>query len=96
MSLREHQIRSRRHGFTDDEHEEGTRSRSKPAKPAMRVTTKKVEYNEPKDDMRRLIGQAAVRTGIAILAVPDPLPFVDEVAGITLVAGGTYLIATSE
>jgi hypothetical protein len=30
----------------------------------------------------------AIRTGVTILAVPDPLPVVDEVIGVTLIAGG--------
>jgi hypothetical protein len=92
--MREHQIRNRSGGFYPEEHDEGTRSRSKAAEPPMRVTTTE-ELEQASDGMRRMVGQAAVRTGIAILAVPDPIPIIDEVAGITLVVGGTYLIATS-
>ncbi len=35
-----------------------------------------------------IMGQAAVRTGVAILLMPDPLPLIDELVGVTLVAGG--------
>lgn len=37
------------------------------------------------------VGQAMVRTGVAILMVPDPLPLVDEVVGGALVVGGAIL-----
>jgi hypothetical protein len=93
--LREFQISAARRRFADEEDDEVTSRITRAAEPTMKVT-KRYEMEERDDSLRRMIGQAAVRTGIAILAVPDPLPFVDEVAGITLVAGGTYLIATSE
>ncbi len=35
-----------------------------------------------------IMGQAAVRTGVAILLMPDPLPLIDELVGVTLIAGG--------
>lgn len=40
---------------------------------------------------QQLVGQAMVRTGAAILMVPDPLPLVDEVVGGALVVGGAIL-----
>ena len=95
MSMREHQIESSLSRFIEEGDEHATDRVSKPAKP-VKKEPKRYEMQQRDDGLRKVIGQAAVRTGIAILAVPDPLPFVDEVAGITLVAGGTYLIATSE
>jgi hypothetical protein len=37
-----------------------------------------------------------IRAGVAILMVPDPLPLVDEIAGIALIAGGAGLVYYSE
>ena len=46
--------------------------------------------------MARMIGQGMIRTGVAILMVPDPLPFVDEIAAGILIGGGAVLIYASE
>ena len=46
--------------------------------------------------MAKLIGQGMIRTGVAILMVPDPLPFVDEIVGGILIGGGAVLIYASE
>ena len=44
---------------------------------------------------QRILGQSMVRTGVAILMVPDPLPLVDEVVGGALVVGGAVLTFTA-
>ena len=44
---------------------------------------------------QKLVGQAMVRTGAAILIVPDPLPLVDELVGGALVVGGAVLNITA-
>jgi hypothetical protein len=44
----------------------------------------------------KVIGGAAIRAGVAILMVPDPLPLVDEIAGLVLIAGGAGLVYYSE
>ena len=44
---------------------------------------------------QQLVGQAMVRTGVAILMVPDPLPLIDEVVAGALVAGGSILTLTA-
>jgi len=42
---------------------------------------------------RAVIANAMVRTGIAILLVPDPVPLVDELVAIGLIGGGLGLHA---
>ncbi len=44
---------------------------------------------------QQVVGQAMVRTGIAILMVPDPLPLIDEVVAGVLVAGGAAITLTA-
>ncbi len=45
--------------------------------------------------VRRDIGAKSVNAGVTILMVPDPLPFIDEVAGVALIGFGLALIVTS-
>jgi len=45
--------------------------------------------------VRRMIGSAMIRTGVAILMVPDPIPVIDEVVGAGLIYGGVYLHTTA-
>ena len=45
--------------------------------------------------VRRDIGSKAVQAGVTILSVPDPLPLIDEVAGVALIGFGFALILTS-
>jgi len=47
------------------------------------------------DPVRRMIGSAMIRTGVAILMVPDPIPVIDEVVGAGLIYGGVYLHTTA-
>jgi hypothetical protein len=47
-------------------------------------------------DLARMFGGASIRAGIAILWVPDPIPFVDEVVGAALIGAGSGLIMYSE
>jgi len=44
---------------------------------------------------RQDIGAKSVQAGITILATPDPLPFIDEVAGVFLIGFGFALLLTS-
>jgi hypothetical protein len=46
--------------------------------------------------MAGIFGGGMIRAGIAILWVPDPLPFVDEIIGAALIGAGTGLIMYSE
>ncbi len=43
----------------------------------------------------RAIGTGMVRAGTTILLVPDPIPLVDEIVGVSLVIGGLTIIALS-
>jgi len=45
--------------------------------------------------VRKDIGSKSVQAGITILSVPDPLPFIDEVAGVALIGFGFALILSS-
>lgn len=44
---------------------------------------------------QQVVGQAMVRTGVAILMVPDPLPLIDEVVAGAMVVGGSIMTLTS-
>ena len=46
--------------------------------------------------MARFLGAGMVRTGVTVLMVPDPLPFVDEVIAAALIGAGTGLVMYSE
>jgi len=52
--------------------------------------------NSERKDLARMFGGGMIRAGIAILWVPDPIPFVDEVVGAALIGAGTGLIMYSE
>ncbi len=43
----------------------------------------------------RMVGSNMVRAGVAILLVPDPIPLVDEIVGVGLIALGSTIIAFS-
>jgi len=43
-----------------------------------------------------LVGGGMIRAGTAILMVPDPLPLVDEIAAVVLIAGGAALVYYGE
>jgi len=91
MSLRIHQIKSSYGFFEPDVDDETSRRISKPAKPEIRVVKSETTTQE-KDSLWQKIGMGMVRTGVAILSVPDPLPFIDEGIGIGLVAGGATIL----
>jgi hypothetical protein len=46
--------------------------------------------------MMKMIGTGMIRTGVAILMVPDPLPLVDEIVAVALIGGGATLVYLSE
>ena len=50
-----------------------------------------------RDDLANdMIARAMISTGVAILMVPDPLPVVDEVVAVGMIAGGgTMLLGSS-
>jgi hypothetical protein len=52
--------------------------------------------NSERKDLARIFGGGMIRAGIAILWVPDPIPFVDEVVGASLIGVGTGLVMYSE
>lgn len=91
MSLRGHQIDSAYASFEADDEDEVSRRISKPAKPEIRVRQVQIDREESSVPMR-MLGQAMIRTGIAILAVPDPIPFVDEMVGVALIGGGATIL----
>jgi len=66
------------------------------ARPSSRTARKSDSNQIIKNPYRRMIGSVMIRTGVAILMVPDPLPIIDEVGGAALVYGGIYLHATAE
>ncbi len=60
------------------------------------VSSSKPSGNDEYKDMAGIFGGGMIRAGIAILWVPDPLPFVDEVIGAALIGAGTGLVMYSE
>lgn len=54
----------------------------------------KTPYLDP--SVQKQLGTGAVNTGVAILSVPDPLPFVDEIGAIILIGVGFALIWTAD
>jgi len=57
----------------------------------------KYEPKQKDNTMGKMLARGAVRAGVAILSVPDPLPFVDEAVGVVLVgAGAAYLYAVND
>ena len=44
----------------------------------------------------KLVGGGMIRAGVAILMVPDPLPLVDEIIAVSLIAGGATLVYLAE
>jgi len=91
MSMRNHQIESSYDYFDIGEEDEVSRRVSKPARPEIRVRKSEIESDDS-NMMYRVLGQAMIRTGIAILAVPDPIPIVDEVVGMSLVGTGAAVL----
>ena len=53
------------------------------------------ETDGDKSNIWRMVGSGMVRTGVAILLVPDPIPLVDEIVGVGLIAVGSTIIAFS-
>ena len=51
---------------------------------------------EDSDPFVSILGQGMIRTGIAILMVPDPVPFVDEIFAAALIGVGAGLVVYSE
>ena len=95
MSMRNHQIESSRSRF-DNVRDDQRRQQNQPVRPVLKSITKKESTQERIDKgLAGMFGQAMIRTGIAILAVPDPIPFVDELVGMSLIGGGTGMLAYS-
>ena len=90
MSLREHQIESAYSRFIEADRSHVIGRISEAPRAPMPVT--KLELQQQGPTMKSVVGHAAVRTGAAILLVPDPLPFVDEAVGFALLASGAYLV----
>ena len=57
---------------------------------------RKGDRTSMRKESAKFIGGGMVRAGVAILMVPDPLPLVDEIAGIVLITGGAGLVAYGE
>lgn len=95
MSLRNHQIESSRNRF-DDVRDDLRRQQSQPVRPVLTSKPGEESVQERIDKgLAGMLGQAMIRSGFAILAVPDPLPFVDELVGMSLIGGGTGMVAYS-
>lgn len=95
MSLRNHQIESSRKRF-DDVRDAQRPQQIQPVRPVLR-SIPETESSEERIDkgLAGMLGQAMIRSGLVILAVPDPIPFVDELVGMSLIGGGTGMIAYS-
>lgn len=48
-------------------------------------------HRHDRTNIRREIGRHAISAGFAILATPDPIPYIDEIAGVGLIVGGSIL-----
>jgi len=57
---------------------------------------RKVEKRTIHKEGAKLVGGGMIRAGVAILMVPDPLPLVDEIAAVALIAGGAGLVYYGE
>lgn len=57
---------------------------------------RKADRTSIRKESAKIVGGGMIRAGVAILMVPDPLPLVDEIAGIALIAGGAGLVYYSE
>ncbi len=57
---------------------------------------RKGDHTSIRKESAKLIGGGMIRAGVAILMVPDPLPVVDEIAGLVLIAGGAGLVYYGE
>jgi len=57
---------------------------------------RKADRTSIRKESAKLIGGGMIRAGVAILMVPDPLPLVDEIAGLALIAGGAGLVYYGE
>ena len=66
--------------------------------PELRSLSSEETISEDFDGHRyfwRRVGANMVRTGVAILLVPDPIPLVDEIIGVGLIVVGGTIIALS-
>ena len=55
------------------------------------------KHVQKENTMGKMLARGSIRAGVAILSVPDPLPFVDELAGVVLIGvGAGYLYATND
>jgi len=57
---------------------------------------RKGEQTSVRKEGASLVGGGMIRAGVAILMVPDPLPLVDEIAAVVLIAGGAALVYYGE
>ena len=73
--------------------ERGRSSASSQASSMPQKTSSSVEDSDP---FVSILGQGMIRTGIAILMVPDPVPFVDEIFAAALIGVGAGLVVYSE
>lgn len=95
MSLREFQITRARRGFFDEEDGQVTGRITRAAEPSKPVTVvAKTDSHE--DSIIWKVGHGSVWLGTAILSVPDPIPYVDEMVGVGLVAGGAALMYSQQ
>jgi hypothetical protein len=90
MSLRDHRIQSAIDAFDDGHDGQVIDMISETAQPSMSVAVTELSQRGP--GVKTGVGHAAVRAGAAILLIPDPLPVVDELVGLGLLAGGAYLV----
>lgn len=94
MSLRDHQIKSAIIAFDVDQDEQVIGRISMPTQLAMPVT--KVEDENHEDSMIWKIGRGLTTAGTVLLSIPDPLPGIDEMVGVGLVAGGAALMYSQQ
>ena len=96
-NLASHMLKSAYSFFIEDDEDHLTSRIRMQARPVIEVIpVSEIEMKtETKPSMMERVGEGAVKAGVAILSVPDPLPVADEMVGIGLVVGGAAMLYAS-
>jgi hypothetical protein len=95
LSLREFQISAAYRRFADEEDDQVIDKITRAAEPTTSVTVE-AKTDSHEDSIIWKVGHGSVWLGTAILSVPDPIPYVDEMVGVGLVAGGAALMYSQQ